>query len=210
MSVVFSDAFGSALDTVTNWKDEAAVWSTSGGVLLSSTSNFRALQTTTSAHAALADCRVTARRASGTFDGCIYARGNITGATSDAGSCYMLNIFGTDQWELTRITRPSTTVNLVTAGDVGYVVTHVNGDLFGLEVTGTGATVTLKLLLNGAQVGPDVSDSGAGRITAAGQCGFRTFSTASRFDDFSVDDLVSPIAYLLPMTWTPTKTITRL
>lgn len=53
------------------------------------------------------------------------------------------------------------------------------GDVLRLEVSGTGATVTLKLFRNGTQLGSDISDSSAGRITSANYLGIYAYSNAA-------------------------------
>ncbi len=74
------------------------------------------------------------------------------------------------------------------------------GDTFGLEVTGSGATVVCKLFRNGSQVGSTYNDTAATRKTAAGYVGIRLQNVATaRFDDF--------LAYSLSTT---TMTVTNL
>lgn len=182
MTVIFSDDFSAALSG-TNWSDEAGVWSTGSGVLACSTSNLRVLKTTTSAHASITDVKVSANRASATFDGCLIVRSTVAGATSNTGSCYFLNWFDTNTIQ---IFRRVTTTNSQIGTDI--TATHVNGSKVSLQVTGSGATVTLKAFVDDVEVGSRDDTSGS-RITTGGQTGFFVFSNASRFDNFSVDDL---------------------
>lgn len=188
MSVVFQDPFVGTL-SATNWLDEAtpAVWSIDTGELACSTNNFRILKTTGTAHAALVDVQVTARRASGTnFDGCVVARCTITDATSTTGSCYFLNIFGTNSVEFFRRVNSTNT-------QIGgtFTAAHADGDLFSLKVIGNGATIVLTAYINGVQVAT-VNDTSGPRITTGGQTGLVVFHNSTRFDDFSVDNTIGP------------------
>lgn len=184
MSIIFSDDFNRASLGTTNWSDEGGVWSISGSTILAvSSANFRVLNTTTTAHAAIADCRVKFTRASATFDGAMVVRSNVSGATSASGNCYVLNPFGTQFDVIRRIAGVNTTLS---GGLTG--LTSANGDVWEVLVQGTGATVTFDIYQN-TNLRGQITDSGATRILVAGQTGFVTFSASSRFDDFSVDDL---------------------
>lgn len=193
MTVIFSDDFASSLNT-TNWLDNAApaVWSTSSGEVTCSTANFRALQTTTSAHAAIADCKVKAKIAStvATFEGAVIARSNISGAISDSGNAYILHFFTSDDVRLLR------RVGGVNSSIATRTQAFADGDTFALEVTGIGATVTLKIFHNDVQLGADVSDAAGSRIVAAGQTGLVVFGTGVFMDDFEVDDLIDPGTFI--------------
>lgn len=186
MAILFTDNFASALNA-TNWLDEAVgpVWSTTGGLLACSTSNLRVLKTTTSAHAALVDVKVSAKRASATFDGCIICRSTVSDATSTTGSCYFLNWFDTNTIQ---IYRRVTNANSQVGTDI--TATHINGSRISLEATGSGATVTLNAYVDDVLVGSR-SDTSGSRIVTGGQCGFFVFNSSSRFDDFEVDDLIA-------------------
>ena len=74
--------------------------------------------------------------------------------------------------------------------------TWVDGDVLRLEVTGSGATVTLKIFQNGSQLGADVSDSSADRITAAGNAGLGGSSTftSGNVDDWEAGDFAAVAA----------------
>ena len=115
----------------------------------------------------------------------LYAR--IQSPGSAAWDGYRLEfgpLSGTDELTVDRmINNASTTLATITQ--------EINaGDQIGMEVTGTGATVTIRVYRhNGtswAQIGSDVSDTDANRITAAGYIGFGAFEStpAARFDDF--------------------------
>lgn len=186
MTVIFSDDWASGSINGTNWTDESGTWAVVAGEVRCSQAAQRHLKTTTAAHAAIADCRVTARRASAaSFDAGVVARSSITGSTPSVGSGYILNVFGTQDIDLMRrVAGVNTSIATRTSA-------HADGDTFALEVTGTGATVTLKIFINGVQIGADVADSNAARITAAGQTGHWSFAANSFMDDFSVDDLAA-------------------
>lgn len=195
MAVIFSDDFNRASLGTTNWSDETGTWSIESSTILAcSTGSFRVLNTTTTAHAAIADVMVTAKRASATGDWGIIARSSMSGATSTTGNCYIFNIYETDTVEfIRRIGNTSNTIGTAFTG-----VPHANGDTYSLKVTGSGATVTLTGYINGVQVAT-VGDTAGNRITVAGQTGFVGFNSSSRYDDFSVDDLsggaiVNPMA----------------
>lgn len=72
--------------------------------------------------------------------------------------------------------------------------TNAVGDVLRLEVSGTGATVTLRIYINGTQLGSDILDTAAGRITAAGAVGVVAYGTAgtTRGDGWVGGDLGSP------------------
>lgn len=185
MTVIFSDDWSSGSINATNWTDESGTWGVVTGEVRCTQAAQRHLKTTTAAHAAIADVLVTVRRASATnFDGGPVARSNVTGSSPTVGSCYLLDAFDTNTIEVyRRVTNVNTLLTSITA-------THADGDLIGLRVTGTGASVLLEVLVNGVVVG-SVSDSNAARITAAGQTGHWSFVASSFMDDFSVDDLAS-------------------
>jgi hypothetical protein len=182
MTILYENDFSTDL---ADFDDEAGVWSIISGELACSTPNFRHLKTKTSAHAAVADCQVEAVRKSATFEGAVWLRSNISGAISDSGNGYGLNL------------NPPSTIELIrrVAGVSSVITTRTatlaNGDKWKLRAEGTGATVTLKIFLNDVQQGADHLDTAGSRIVAAGQTGFITFSTSSRFDSFKVEDLAS-------------------
>ena len=71
-----------------------------------------------------------------------------------------------DGYELLRFNSGSSTSLASGAG-----TTFTTSDVLRLEVTGSGATVTLKMFKNGAQIGSDVSDTSGSRITSANRVG---------------------------------------
>lgn len=186
MTVIFSDDFNRASLGTTNWSDEAGVWSIDSSIqLASSSSSFRVLNTTTNAHGALADCKLTFTRRSATFDGAVVARSTISGATSGTGSCYVINPFNNNEVDIIRrVAGVNTSIGSITG------ITHANGDVIAVEVLGTGATVTFNVYKNGSLLGT-VQDSSGLRIVTAGQTGFVVFTSSCRFDDYSVDDTSS-------------------
>lgn len=190
MATLFSDDFNRANNT-----DLGASWTEVKGnhqivsnalqlAAYNSANNFADCRADTDAHAAVADCKVTATRVSGTsFDALIYARGSGTDSTYTG---YVLNVYGSNNIEVYRFN--SGTSALIGARNA----THSNGDSYGLQVSGTGATITFKVIRNGAQVGADLTDTSGSRITAAGQTGLGNWATStSTWDDFLVEDLAA-------------------
>jgi hypothetical protein len=89
-------------------------------------------------------------------------RGSENGATT---SGYYLDGYNSNTVELFRRVAGSVT-SLGTR-----TRTHADRDIYTLEVSGSGATVTLKAYKNGVQLGANFSDTNAARITATGQAG---------------------------------------
>lgn len=203
MTVLFTDSFTGTL-SATNYTDEAAQWSTSGGELLCGTSSFRVLYTTAAAHAALDTVRLTFTRRSATFDGGVVARSTISGATSSTGNCYVINPFGTQVDVIRRIAGVNTTV----PGGLTSI-TYNNGDVFAVDVKTVGATVTFDCYINAVAIGT-ITDSSGLRLLNTGATGFVVFNSACRFDDYIVDDLASAVALLSPLTFQPMRTILRM
>jgi hypothetical protein len=100
--------------------------------------------------------------------------------------CYELVLTkaaGTDTVDVNRVINASATNLASTAQEVSA------GDWLGLVVTGTGATVTLQAWystdgVNWTQIGSDISDSNAARITAAGRIGLGVQDATARWDNF--------------------------
>lgn len=129
---------------------------------------------------------------------------------------YMLELqknAGTDTWDLYRCTNQSfTLLTTLLSADASA------GDKMGLEVTGTGSTVTLRGYRytggSWAQIGSDYSDTSADRITSAGYLGLAMSHAGSdpgRFDDFGGGEIVSisldhadPDADVTTTGWTTT------
>jgi hypothetical protein len=185
LATLFSDNFNranSATVDATNWTENESgsnLWSISSNELVRVDSGPSVtVITTTSAHAAVADCKASHKRTNGSgFDG-----GPCVRATSNGQNFYYLDFYLTDTIEIYRRVSNSDTL-LATRTQ-----THGVNDIYKLEVSGTGATVTLKAYRNGVQLGADISDSDASRITSAGQTGLISW-TPSNFDDFLAEDL---------------------
>lgn len=185
MATLFSDNFNRANAEVvdaTNWVENPANdWDiVSNEVQCGTASPPAFMLTTTSAHAAVADVAVSVTRRTGAgFDGGVVAREqNGTGAT-----CYYLDCYGTNNVEIYRRVGGSDT--LVDSRNT----THADNDVYRMEVTGTGATVTIKVFKNGVQMGADIADTNGSRIVAAGQTGILSWGGAPmQYDDFLVED----------------------
>jgi hypothetical protein len=131
------------------------------------------------------DQKVTATILSaGDNEGHIMARGSAGGS---APNCYLYRF------------RTTTNIRQVRRRDAGVMTTldfanmpsnTAAGDVMALEVSGTGATVTIKTYRNGVQVGSDVTDSSASRKTSGTFAGLESVGGAPNYDDFEVDDLV--------------------
>lgn len=186
MAVVFSDNFNRANGDITaeaNWDStNSSPWSIASNQLSAgSGGTIKRLITTTSAHAAIADCKVSiVRRLGANFDGGISVRDN--GADVGTETCYFLNVYGTNNIEVyRRVSGAETLIGSITQ-------THADGDTYTLEVSGTGATVTLRVYRNGSLLNTFTDTSGS-RITSSGRCAVITFHNGDLFDDFLVEDL---------------------
>lgn len=191
MSVIFSDNFNTGTEpNTTNWLERSGddldlVGSKVRGISKGAGLSFALMTTTTAAHAAIADCKVTLTQASASGDGAPAAR--VTDADT-APTMYACNIFA-NTLETLRYNNSNSPTVLQSSG-----VTSVANGVVALEVTGTGATVTLKAYYQGSQVGANISDTSASRIVSAGQTGVIVYdltSTVADYDDFSVDDLAA-------------------
>lgn len=184
MATLFSDNFDRAnSETVdaTNWTETSGAWSISSNQLAVTPGGFGSCITTAAAHAAVADCKASIKRITGSgFDGGPCVRSNSGGTTM-----YYLDVYSTNTLEIYRRVGGSDT--LVD----GRTQTHGANDVYTLEVSGVGATVTLKIFRNGVQVGGDISDGDAARITTAGQAGVIAWDVGN-FDDFLAEDLAAP------------------
>lgn len=105
-ATLFSDNFNRADNTdfgvaLTEVKGNHQIVSNAAQIAAyNSASNFADLRADTDAHAAVADCRVTVTRVSGTaFDALVYARGSGTDATFTG---YVLNVFGANNIDVYR------------------------------------------------------------------------------------------------------------
>lgn len=108
----------------------------------------------------------------------------------DMYRCYVLND-GTDALKVDRVNNDAVT-NLFN----NTSQTWADGDTVSVEVTGTGATVTLRAFRNDVQVGSDISDSNASRLTAAGKPGIYAYQGSQDTltgDDFSAGDVTANV-----------------
>lgn len=189
-ATLFSDDFNRANNATvdaTNWTENAAGdWSITTNKVRS-VNPITALVTTTSAHAAIANVKVSYKRA---LTGSSWDTGILVRANSTGTSGYFLDPIGTgpaSTMDIWRIDGPAMT-NDVQVGSTVTGLTLADGDVYGLEVSGTGATVTLKAYLNGALV-LTVTDTTGSRITSPGQTGIINWNNTNDFDDFLVESL---------------------
>lgn len=188
MSTLFQDDFNradSATVSATNWAENesggtAAI--ASNRLSLTGTGGSTYVSTTTTAHAAIADCKATATRISSTsFDS-----GPLVRKQSGADTFYYLDVItGASSHSVFRRVAGADT-------DLGTrSFTGAANDTYSLQVSGSGATVTLKVFKNGVQQGADYSDTNAARITGAGQTGILGWGSSGLWDDFIAEDLVT-------------------
>lgn len=192
MSIVFSDNFPAVLNGI-NWSQQAGgwAWQTPSQVRCGTSASPAVLATTTTAHAAIADCLVTVTMfdTGGVQDGGPMLRAAIGGG--GANTCYYLDV---------DCTGPAASVyRRVTGADTllgsSDAVTEAANAVCALQASGTGATVTLKKFYRGSQVSSDISDTNAARLVTPGQTGILNWGSSpgtgdSDWDTFSVDDLV--------------------
>jgi hypothetical protein len=193
-AAVFTDDFNRAdSDTVsaTNWGAEISGGGTGADLdiltnqlrgVSKGSGSFALIGTTTTAHAAIADCYSQITQVQSGGDGAAMVRLTEYDATP---TMYVCNVFS-NTIETLRYNNSSSSTSLQSSA-----VTSANNGVIKLQVTGSGATVTLKAYYQGSQVGADISDTNASRITAAGQTGvvIYTIGADGDYDDFSVDDL---------------------
>ncbi len=181
MATLFSDDFNTGTEpNSTNWTESSADWDLVSSRLrcVSNPGAIRFCQTTTSAHAAQTDVKAGVTRITGSgFDGGVAVR------TNGANTMYYLNAYGSNNIDVYRRVGGADTL----VGSRNQ--THAANDIFALEVSGTGATVTLKVYRNGTQVSTNLSDSSGSRITASGQTGVIAWTEPLDYDDFLVEDL---------------------
>jgi hypothetical protein len=189
MSAVFTDDFNRANNTAlgANWneaRNDSSINTNRMRLGVYTTLGASLVLTTTTAHAAIADCKVQVTQVSGSGDGGPVARVTNSGATP---TYYAVDVY-TGACETYRHDAAAAGTLLRTAA-----ITQVANGVIALQVSGTGATVTLKQFYQGTQRGADVSDTSANRITSATQTGIYNWATSAAncdYDDFSVDDLV--------------------
>jgi hypothetical protein len=188
MSAVFTDDFNRANNTAlgANWneaRNDSSINTNRMRLGVYTTLGASLVLTTTTAHAAIADCKVQVTQVSGSGDGGPVARVTNSGATPTYYACDVY----TGACEIYRHDAAASGTLLRTTA-----VTQVANGVIALQVSGTGGTVTLKQFYQGTQRGADVSDTSANRITSATQTGIYNWATSAvncDYDDFSVDDL---------------------
>jgi hypothetical protein len=108
------------------------------------------------------------------------------------------NAGGTNHtWDINRVINESGT-SLATRTQ-----TISNGDAFGLRAIGSGATVTIQAWYRAsggswAQLGADISDTNASRITAAGRIGLGFNGATTRADDFGGGNINDAVPSFYP------------
>lgn len=178
MATLFSDPFTRA-DSASlgaNWTEPEGntnIVSNQARVVTGS-GTMRNARTTTTAHAATADQKVSVTVRTEGCDGGPVVRS--TGATHDQG--YAIEAYSTGI-DLLRIGVGGTTVIASGLGS-GVAV----GDVLRLEVQGS----TLRVYKNGVQQGANQTDT---TITAAGMAGFGDFANSCDYDDFLVEDFAA-------------------
>lgn len=121
----------------------------------------------------------------------LHARIQSQGAAGfDAYELRVTKASGTDTVDLFRIINNAET-NLATRSQEVAA-----GDALGMFVSGTGATVTMQIWYRASggswtQLGSDVADTNASRITAAGRIGAGVQGNTARWDDFGGGEQVA-------------------
>jgi hypothetical protein len=191
VAVVFSDDFNraNAANLGSNWDADSSGdnidWDldTNTAECQNPTANGQWVRTVVAAHAAIADCKVQATQVGSGGDGGVIAR--VQDVVNNHGyACY----HSSSGISMYRTNSDGSEVQIGSTIDT----TQVANGVIAFEVSGTGATVTLKSWYQGAAIHTGESDSAAGRITSTGRTGLTNWSsvgTNSRYDDFSVDDL---------------------
>jgi hypothetical protein len=187
MAVLFSDNFNTGTEpNSTNWTEADGDWDVIGTATVQAVSGTTPtfLLTTASAHAATADVKVTVTQVDSGGDGGPVARAV---GTPGAPTCYAVDVY-TGACEIYRHNASDTSTLLRTAS-----ITQAANGVIALEVSGTGATVTLKQYYQGTQRGADVNDGDANRLTTANRTGIYawTVGASGDYDDFQVEDLVA-------------------
>lgn len=169
-----------------------AAWNESNGdaqivgnelLMAASASTPTILITTTTAHAAVADCKVYVTQVTqfSESDG-----GPIARCTDGDASptMYAADVFNPNTLNVYRHNNSASGTLIATTS-----ITYTANGVITLEVTGTGATVTLKATYNGVEV-VNTTDTSGSRLTAAGQCGIYSWSGATddrnSYDNFGV------------------------
>lgn len=194
MSVIFTDAFTRADSTAlgANWTElsgDSQILTNRLRLPAPPGSNPMSATTTTSAHAAIADCKVQVTQVSVSGDG-----GPIARVVNN------LNLYAVDVYTgRCELYRHDNTGSGTLLGS-GVSITQVANGVIGLEVSGAGATVTVKSYYQGV-LKETVGDASANRITTARQTGVYNWASAANadYDDFSVDDLVVAGGIAIPV-----------
>jgi hypothetical protein len=188
MAVLFSDNFNTGTEpNTTNWT-ENGTWSLTGGAArCTAATTPGVLLTTASAHTATADVKVScAQVATGSSDGGPCARWTGNGASSTG---YAADAYGS----VIEIYRHNASAAGTLIGS-GAAITRSAGSVVAIEVSGTGATVTLKSYYGGT-LRETASDTAANRLTTADRTGiynwFPSSTTAADYDDFQAEDLAA-------------------
>lgn len=194
MPSLFSDDFAAGLSG-TNWQNAVSsasrTFSASGGAVTPNgiAGDYTHLRTTTSAHAAVADAKVTCRRVSSSpWDGGPSVRGSGGSAATANDTCYYFDpaAGGGTADVYRRVAGTDSSLGSV-------AISGAANDTYAIEVSGSGATVTVNVYQNGSLLGT-FGDTNAARITAAGQCGMVAWALGT-YDDFSVETPDPPSGY---------------
>jgi hypothetical protein len=187
MALLFSDNFNRADGAPgSNWVEAGggSLFSIVSNELTCSTGNNASIAGAVGAFADIADCKVTWKRASGSgYDSGVHVRSNFTGATSNVGSGYIINAFSSQIDIIRRVNNANSLVGSKTG------LTLADNDVYAVEITGTGATVSFALTQNSSSLGAAITDTNAGRIVVAGRAGFYCFNAGSMNDDFQIEDV---------------------
>ena len=192
MTVIFSEAFTRAdNDSLgANWLEMTGTdWDIFSNQLrlVAATTTPGNVSTTTTAHAAIANCEVSVKQVTNPAG---FDAGPVARATDvdSAPTLYMCDCYGTVM-ECYRHNNSATGTLVGT----GQTITLATNTTIKIKVTGAGATVTIDMAYGGTT--KTVTDSSASRLTAAGQTGIISWLNAAiDWDDFSVDDLVGAAA----------------
>lgn len=201
MSQLFADDFNTGSEpNATNWTESVGSWNLTGQRLRSTGMGLAICQTTSSAHAAEANAKVTITQRTTTGDGGPVARCTEADATP---TLYMCDVWS-NKCEIIRHNNSGTGTVLRTVD-----ITRVADAVAKLEVSGTGSTVTLRQYYNGVQQGADYLDGDASRITSAGRTGVLVWigqadgGDRGDYDNFLVEDNAASAA----LTGTATASI---
>lgn len=151
-----------------------------------SANNGQWTRTTSSAHAATADVKVSVTTVGSGHDGGPLARCTSVGNTTKEAYVVYASSGGIS------IVRNNASGAETQLGST-IAITAAAAKVVAIEVSGTGATVTIKSYYDGV-LKDTQSDSSASRLTAAGRTGMTNWAalgTNSRWDDFTVDDLAA-------------------